>query len=280
MFYRGNQLKEGFTLIVDPKRSDLKSISLGRLCLMRKEDSYTAKTEEQEVVLDILRGSCDIQIKYQNSRTVKYSQIGSRVNPFIGKPTILYLPKGAEYIVVSKSDFLDVVVWMTPSVLDNEPSVIEPKDIVVTSMGRGNWRRDVRLAVGSKVKAHGLIVGETLNPPGNWSSCPPHKHDVQNPPEEIISEEVYLFLTELPQGWGVIRLYTSDQDDAYVVKNNDIITIPRGYHTVVAGPGYRLCYLFALTVEKGVCVIMASYDPDHAWLKNCEPILEELERLR
>jgi len=243
---------------VDPKRSDLKLLRLGRLRLMRKGDSYTAKTGAQEVVLDILTGSCN-------------------TNPFIGKPTMIYLPKGAEYTVISRLDFLDIVVWMSPSVLDSEPSLVEPDDVVVTSTGRGNWRRDVRLAVGSNVKAHRLIVGETLNPPGNWSGCPPHKHDVENPPEEMPSEEVYLFLTELPQGWGMIRLNTGDKDDVYVVKNNDIVTIPRGYHIVVAGPGYRICYLFALSGEKRVYG-MASYDPEHVWLKNCEPILGELER--
>ena len=56
-----------------------------------------------------------------------------------------------------------------------------------------------------RARRHGVAaaVGETLNPPGNWSSYPPHKHDQHNPPEEVALEEVYLFRVEPAGGFGV-----------------------------------------------------------------------------
>ena len=51
-----------------------------------------------------------------------------------------------------------------------------------------------------------LIVGETINPPGNWSSFPPHKHDTDNPPEGVY-EEVYFFLVRPRGGFGLSRVY-------------------------------------------------------------------------
>jgi len=36
-----------------------------------------------------------------------------------------------------------------------------------------------------------LMVGETVNRPGCWSSFPPHKHDEDRPREEVAMEEVF-----------------------------------------------------------------------------------------
>ena len=46
--------------------------------------------------------------------------------------------------------------------------------------GDGATQRRVR----TYVPEGELIVGETLNPPGGWSSYPPHRHD---------HEELYLY---------------------------------------------------------------------------------------
>ncbi|MGQ9514477.1 MAG: 5-deoxy-glucuronate isomerase [Thermoproteota archaeon] len=59
-----------------------------------------------------------------------------------------------------------------------------------------------------------------------------------------------------------------------MVEDNDLVAIPRGYHPVVAGPGYRLYYLWAMagrSREYGRFTI----DPRHAWLSNCESIIRE-----
>ncbi len=37
------------------------------------------------------------------------------------------------------------------------------------------------------------MVIEVYTPGGNWSSFPPHKHDVHNPPSEADLDEIYYF---------------------------------------------------------------------------------------
>jgi len=136
----------------------------------------------------------------------------------------------------------------------------------------------VQTAVGSNVDADRLLVGETFNPPGNWSSYPPHKHDTLNPPLEAPAEEIYFFLVSPPQGWGIQRIYTAPDhpeplDEVYVVQDGDATILPRGYHPVCAAAGYRLYYLWGIAGEERRYGAWTD-DPAHAWVKAAEPLLK------
>ena len=48
-------------------------------------------------------------------------------------------------------------------------------------------------------EADRLIAVEVLTPGGNWSSCPPHKHDEHRPGEESELEEIYYFELSRPR---------------------------------------------------------------------------------
>jgi len=63
-------------------------------------------------------------------------------------------------------------------------------------------------------------------------------------------------------------------DEVYVVENNDTVVIPRGYHPVVAAPGYQLYYLWVLAGEERNYGAWSD-DPKHRWLRGCEPILHD-----
>ena len=52
-----------------------------------------------------------------------------------------------------------------------------------------------------------MIVGETINPPGNWSSYPPHKHDRLVPGVEVPLEEVYHYRFSPAGGFAIQRVY-------------------------------------------------------------------------
>jgi len=154
--------------------------------------------------------------------------------------------------------------------LEYEPVLIFPAEASTKVIGQNNWQRSVVTSVGDNVLANRLIVGETLNPPGNWSSSPPHKHD-QDLGEESKMEEVYLYKFNPPQGFGLQRIYTSPDDPSpldvtYAVKDGDVVVLPRGYHPVVAAPGYQLLYLWALAGETRNYGAWSD-DPDHSWIK-------------
>jgi len=157
--------------------------------------------------------------------------------------------------------------------------VIGPDQVKVRHVGRGNWRRTIYDIVDAAFPAQSMILGETFNPPGFWSSAPPHKHEVDDLPHESAHEEVYLFRLDPPRGFGMQRVYTDDRslDVAYAVEDGDAVAIPRGYHPVVAGPGYRLYYLWVLAGHQRV--LAPRDDPVHAWLKESEAVIDAIGRL-
>ena len=57
--------------------------------------------------------------------------------------------------------------------------------------------------------ADALLVCEVDTPPGHWSSYPPHKHDRDALPDESQLEETYYFRVDLPQGFGLHRVYSA-----------------------------------------------------------------------
>jgi 5-deoxy-glucuronate isomerase len=106
---------------------------------------------------------------------------------------------------------------------------------------------------------------------GNWSSYPPHKHDRAHPPQEAVLEEIYFFRVKPSQGFGFIWTYTDPDDPegfstVFVVEDGDTVLLPKGYHPVVAAPGYQLHYTWVLAGEERRYGAWAD-DPRHAWVK-------------
>jgi 5-deoxy-glucuronate isomerase len=146
------------------------------------------------------------------------------------------------------------------------PYAIGPDEVQTVERGSGNFGRRVRDILPSSRPGTRLLAGETINPPGNWSSSPPHKHDRHNPPEEAELEEIYLFRVDPGQGFGLQLSYSSEPaaERALVVRDLDAVSIPAGYHPVVAGPGYGLYYLWCLA---GRGRELHWYpDPEHNWV--------------
>jgi len=146
------------------------------------------------------------------------------------------------------------------------PRIIRSVDQNVREAGAGNWSRTIRTILGPGDDAGRLIVGETINPPGNWSSYPPHKHDRQAPPDEVALEEVYFFRFEPDSGFGVQLLYDDTDERALIVRDGDVVAIPSGYHPVVAAPGYALYYLWVMAGEGRE--MAPFFDPVHSWVQD------------
>ncbi len=107
------------------------------------------------------------------------------------------------------------------------------------------------------------MVGETMNPPGHWSSYPPHKHDGRD--GEPALEEIYHFRISPSQGFGQQVLYTSDGESVtHQVRDGDAVLLPYGYHPVSSPPGYCLYYLWAMAGEQRKLALFE--DPAHRWI--------------
>jgi 5-deoxy-glucuronate isomerase len=186
----------------------------------------------------------------------------SRAGVFAERATALLLPPGAELTVTAETA-LEAVLVSTPAPAGGEPVLAGPDAVQVNQRGRGHYSREVHDIFVRDPHGRRIMVGETFNPPGNWSSFPPHKHDGRD--GEPTLEEVYHFRLDPPQGFGHQMLYTNDGESVtHAVRDGDAVLLPYGYHPVAAAPGYKLYYLWAMAGEERKLALHE--DPAHKWI--------------
>jgi 5-deoxy-glucuronate isomerase len=239
---------------------DFKFIKQFGILKVDEKKSYQMETGANEYALHILEGVCTVVVDGQ-----KYEQIGSRATIFDGLPTAVYVPIESTFSITGTK--AKVAICAGKGGRKTEPVLITPDKVKVKSVGKDNWHREVRLIIGADSPSVNIILGETINFPGNWSGTPPHKHEANNPPDESLHEELYYFQTDKSQGWGIERFYSPERNinELIYLEQNTVTFMPWGYHQIVAGPGYILYYLFFLAGE-GTGLI-GSEDRDHNWIK-------------
>lgn len=261
----GNLIKfpggDGLIPVCRRGRAGLDLISFS-LLFLNDGDTFMEKSDDNEVALVALAGVCSVEVNGQD-----YRNVGGREDVFDGPASCVYIPRDSSYTVTGVGK-VEIAVCKTYAQRRTAPFYIPPEKVKIVDRGKGNWFRTVHDIVDARVDADCMLVGETFSPAGNWSSSPPHKHDVEDPPNESKHEEIYYFRTRPRQGFGVIRLYTDDLslDETHTVEHNDTVILPRGYHPTVAGPGYQLYYLWILAGRDRK--VLTRDDPKHAWLKN------------
>lgn len=266
LHYRRCMKKQGLTPLIQKGNSGLKYIGLNILRLA-KGNTFKAKYNEQETAIVILSGSCNLEAGHET-----FFNIGRRKDVFSGKASTLYVPVGLSFKITART-LIEVALCTTSSLprrqagmKKSHPVLITPQMVKTRCVGQANWKRYVYDIIDKNMPADKLVLGETINPSGNWSSYPPHKHE-QDTATESRHEEVYFYRLQPASGFGLQRVYTdsSSIDAAYVIKHNDVVAIPKGYHPVVAGGGYKLYYLWILAGKKRT--LKPKDDPEHSWVK-------------
>jgi 5-deoxy-glucuronate isomerase len=235
-------------------------------------ESWEGKLAEEEAAFVILSGRCSVAVA--GKQQMKWEGVGGRADIFAGPATAVYAPRQARVDVRAESK-AEVAIAKAPCSLDLPPKLIQPGEVRIVSAGMSNWRRDVRLVIppGSPISSR-LIVGETINPPGNWSGIPPHKHDVINEKENIL-EEFYLFKARPADGYGIQLLSDGGKDSAHVIGENDVAVLDGGYHPTAAAPGVTIAYLWVLSGDNKAYDI--TIDPRFAWVPTAEAVLKEMK---
>ncbi|MCX7012705.1 MAG: 5-deoxy-glucuronate isomerase [Candidatus Sumerlaeota bacterium] len=248
----------GLHRICKPRSGGLEYLSFA-LMNLEAGGSLTWETKGMESALVLLEGEVEMS-------GAGLTFTASRKNVFEENPWTLYLPPGAKATVKAFSK-AQVAVCSSRASQTQKAFAVPPNEVKVEMRGKGNFLRKVCDIIDPSRDVNHLLLGETFNGPGNWSSYPPHRHDVQNPPEEVNLEEIYFFKTQPEQGFGLMRIYTDDRrlDQPLVIENDDTVEIAEGYHPVVAAGGYQLYYLWMLA-GPGRQLIPRD-DPAHAWVK-------------
>jgi 5-deoxy-glucuronate isomerase len=273
LLYKAHPMEKGYNPIISSANSSLKLLEFGRIRLGESQQ-FRASTGEREVCLTFLSGTGEVGVSGSHFEAVSYHGVGKRRNVFQGDPNTVYIPRHAEYRVKASAEELHVAVFTAPARKDTLPFVLRDHEIPRRSFGAANWQREACITLSDEEEADRLLVGETYNAPGGWSSYPPHKHDASRKPKEEPYEEIYFFQMDPEDGFGMQRIYTDRDaahpiDEALVVENGDTVVIPRGYHPVVAGAGYRLYYLWALAGEERRFGSWSD-DPRHEWIRSLE----------
>jgi 5-deoxy-glucuronate isomerase len=223
-----------------------------------------------------------VSVEGDRSRTLP-----GRRSPFEGLPSAIYLPPGeiARAVAAPAEPGGSVEVAIATAPVGGRPDVargvvvMTPDDIAVEIRGAGNASRQINHIIAPSFPADRLELVEVLTPSGNWSSWPPHKHDVDDMPNEAVLEEVYHYRFRRPEAWGIQRVYRADRsrDGIWEVRDGDVVIVPDGYHPFTATHGDDAYYLNALAGDRRT--MACSFDPALDWVRATWPSMAVDPRL-
>lgn len=246
----------GLQLLQERGAAGAKELTTRRL-LLAAGGTQTFVLPDEETVVVLQRGRGTFAAGGQ-TWTVARSDV------FSERATALYLPAAIELVVIAETE-IEAVLMSTPAAPGGSPHLATPDQVRVNARGKANYSREVHDIFVDDPHVRRLMIGETFNPPGNWSSYPPHKHDGRD--GEPTLEEVYYYRVDPPQGFGQQMLYTQDGEAVtHTVRDGDAVLLPYGYHPVTSPPGYRLYYLWGMAGEQRKLALHE--DPDHRWIHN------------
>ena len=235
---------------------------------LNKGERYSGSVGQHEHVSVVLGGRCTIRTSAGD-----FPNLGRRPNVFSGMPWALYLPRHTQFEIEALTDALEIASCWVPTDQDHPARLITPADSAIEIRGGGNATRQINSIIPPGFDCHRLVCVEVYTPSGNWSSYPPHKHDVHQEDAsgnvlEADLEEIYFYEIDHPDGYAYQRVYNGDRsiDSLMVAKNHDVVLIPEGYHPVVSAHGYVTYYLNFLAGSAQS--LASSDDPTHAWIKN------------
>lgn len=221
----------------------------------------TLETDSRELCIVVLTGTVTVRAGGQT-----WHDIGERQSVFEDRaPYAVYVPHRMD-VTITASTHAEVALCSAPARTDRPARLIAPSSMARSVRGTGANTRYVCDILPQTQEADGLLVVEVVTPSGHSSSYPPHKHDVDDVPNESALEETYYHRLHPEQGFAYQRVYTDDRgiDQALAVENHDVVMVPRGYHPVTVPYGYDSYYLNVMAGPKRVWHF--KNDPAHDWL--------------
>lgn len=207
---------------------------------------------DREVVVHVLTGMLAV-IASHNGWRQEWRGLGERSDVFSAPPTVLYLGTSTSIEIYAESRTADCII-STARINDSRmtyPALIRPQDVMIHEIGEGYYRRIVRECIGGNGPALRLRVGETLNPPGGWSSWPHHEFDANPELAPKFEEVFYTFTKPIIPGTPNCEAYLRRRglfangdsvDDIVIMSGGDSAVVPLGYHPIAAGVDSSLLY--------------------------------------
>ncbi len=215
----------------------------------------------------ILGGVCAIRTSQGD-----FPRVGRRPDVFSGMPYALYLSRDVDFEIEALTDGFEVASCWVRAEEDHPARLVTPADSAVELRGGENASRQINSILPPGFDCQRIVAVEVYTPGGNWSSYPPHKHDVHRVDAagrllEADLEEIYFYKLNRPEGYAYQRVYNDSRsiDALMLAQNHDAVLVPEGYHPVVSAHGYTTYYLNFLA---GSAQSLANADdPAYAWVK-------------
>lgn len=223
----------GRRISVKPGATAAKHLQYGRIVL--DGGSETFDTEDRETAFIGMRGRAVIDAGGQSYE--------------LGRYDALYVPRDTQVIVSGDCDVAEVAAPVENRYPVQYVKFADVKANPALSFDTGGTaaQRNLNILIGKNVEAGRILAGVTFSKPGNWTSWPPHEH-------ASLAEEAYLYIDMPEPGWGLQLVYTDARDPELVavVKQDDVVIMPRGYHPNVSAPGGTINFLWMMAANREV----------------------------
>jgi 5-deoxy-glucuronate isomerase len=229
---RDTASRRGRHISVTPAKTASRHLHFGRIVLAPSDSPITFSTGERETGFVCLKGRGTIEVD------------GARHE--LGRYDALYAPRDATVAVRPSSEGCDFAELAAPVGKRYPVQVVRFADVqkepaLHFHTGSASSERDVNILIGKNVNAGRILAGVTFSKPGNWTSWPPHEH-------ARMLEEAYLYIDMPSPAWGIQLVYNdpSNPELVAVVREDDVVLMPQGYHPNVSAPGGTINFLWMM----------------------------------
>lgn len=269
----GSAADGGWSLVIDERTEGWEHTGLRTATLAAGESLELALGAREAVVVPL---GGDVVVAVVDGEGGRHeAALAGRESVFAGPADVALAGRGSRLIVTGSGSGSRVAVCLAADPGDLPPAPfrhLPAAQIPVELRGAGIASRQVRnFGIPGVLEANRMIACEVITPAGNWSSWPPHKHDVERDGLETELEEIYYFETRSTDERGTDpvgyqRVYGTDErpiDVLAEVRSGDVVLVPHGWHgPAVAAPNADLYYLN----------VMAGPGPERAWLICDDPV--------
>src|SRR5262249_7945414 len=153
-----------------------------------------------------------------------------------------YVPPGKTVTAIATTRF-EFTIGAAPAEGKYPVRLFTAQEMRMELRGGGAAHREVHHVLSHPMPAERLIVYEVYVNGGGGSGWPPHCNDGFRGSPYL--EETYLFYLDPPDGFAIQNSYRIDdgREDAFSVRNGDLVLTAPGFHSTIVVPGYNLYFL-------------------------------------
>jgi len=229
--------QKGRNISVTPKNTATRHLHYGRIRLDAGDAPLTFENQTHETGLICLNGSANVTTGGQTFSINRYDA--------------LYVPRDSQIEISTENgcDFAEI----SAEVENKYPlqfvsfEEIRKNPALHFTAGKPPTERDLNILLGKNIQAGKIMAGVTFSSDGNWTSFPPHEH------AEML-EEAYLYIDMPAPQWGIQMVYTDPKNPELieVVREGDVVVMPKGFHPNVAAPGGQINFLWMMAANTEV----------------------------